>query len=174
MNYCSEEGKQELTKINLTFQSRQSLALLDIEKFSSWRRLLRVIAWIMRFISNSKRSRIQNSQETGNKQSNTKAETLESEEISNAEKYRVRETQSERFLDELTTVRGGGSISQETVRCRDCHHFWTVMESYVWVADSKRPTYLTMPNTLLYYRRNITFQDLSSPTSTIKDITSSE
>ena len=42
------------------------------------------------------------------------AETLESEEISNAEKYWVRETQNERFLDELTTVRGGGSISRNS------------------------------------------------------------
>ena len=106
LNDCSEEGKQELAKINLPFQSRQSLPLLDIEKFSSWRRLLRVTAWIVRFISNCKRTRIQNSQDTGNKQSNSMAATLESEEISNAEKYWVRETQSERFLDELTTVRG--------------------------------------------------------------------
>ena len=101
----SEEGKQELAKINLTFQSRQSLPLLDIEKFSSWRRLLRVTAWIVRFISNCKRTGIQNSQETGNKHR-----------ISNAEKYWVRETQGERFLDKLTTVRGE-EVSQETVRC---------------------------------------------------------
>ena len=68
----------------------------------------------MRFISNCKRTRIQNSQETGNKQSNLTAETLESEEISNAEKYWVQETQSECFLDELTTVRGGASISRNS------------------------------------------------------------
>ena len=111
LNDCSEEGKQELAKINLTFQSRQSLPLLDIEKFSSWRRLLRVTAWIVRFISNCKRTIIQNSQKTGNKQSNSMAATLESEEISNAEKYWV---QSERFLDELTSVRGRGSISRNS------------------------------------------------------------
>ena len=43
---CSEEGKQELAKINLTFQCKQSLPLFDIERFSSWRRLLGFTAWI--------------------------------------------------------------------------------------------------------------------------------
>ena len=65
---CSEEGKQELAKINLTFQCKQSLPLFDIQRFSSWRRLLGVTAWILRFISRSKGVRHQKSQETGNKQ----------------------------------------------------------------------------------------------------------
>ena len=33
---CSEEGKQELAKIKLTFQCKQSLPLFDIQRFSSW------------------------------------------------------------------------------------------------------------------------------------------
>jgi len=35
MSDCSEEGKQELAKINLTFHCKQSLPLFDIERFSS-------------------------------------------------------------------------------------------------------------------------------------------
>ncbi|PFX25917.1 hypothetical protein AWC38_SpisGene9441 [Stylophora pistillata] len=59
-NDCSERSKRELTKINLTFQSKKGLPLFDIERFSSWRRLSGVTAWILRFISKSKRARLQN------------------------------------------------------------------------------------------------------------------
>ena len=83
---CSE-GKQELAKIHLTFQCKQSLPLFDIQKFSSWHRLVRVTAWILRFISTSKRARLQKSQGTGNKQNDSLQKVLEPEEISNAERY---------------------------------------------------------------------------------------
>ena len=94
---CSEEGKQELAKINLTFPCKQSLPLFDIQRFSSWHRLLGVTAWILRFISKSKRARHQKSQETGNKQSVSLGKVLESEEISNVERYWVRETRSKLY-----------------------------------------------------------------------------
>ena len=55
---CTEEGKQELAKISLTFQSNRSFPLLDADRFSSWLKLLRVTAWIMRFISRCKRARL--------------------------------------------------------------------------------------------------------------------
>ena len=96
---CSEEGKQELAKINLTFQCKQSLPLFDIQRFSSWHWLLGVTAWILRFIFRSKRARHQKSQETGNRQNDSLEKVLEPEEISNTERYWVRETQRERFLD---------------------------------------------------------------------------
>ena len=35
LNDCSEEGKQELAKINLTFQFKKTLYLFDIDRFSS-------------------------------------------------------------------------------------------------------------------------------------------
>ena len=111
---CSEEGKQELAKINLTFQCKQTLPLFDIQRFSSWRRLLRVTAWILRFISRSKRARHQKSQETGNKQNYSLEKVLQPEEISNTERYWVRETQTECFSEELTTLRGGGSVSRSS------------------------------------------------------------
>ena len=107
---CSEEGKQELAKINLAFQCKQSLPLFDIQRFSSWRRLLRVIAWILRLISRSKRARHQKSQKTGKRQNDSLEKVLEPDEISNAERYWVRETQRERFSEELTTLRAGGSV----------------------------------------------------------------
>ena len=107
---CSEEDKQELAKINLTFQCKRSLPLFDTQRFSSWRRLLGVTAWILRFISRSKRARHQKSQETGNRQNDSLEKVLEPEEISNAERYWVRETQRERFSEELTTLRAGGSL----------------------------------------------------------------
>ena len=110
LNDCSEEGKQELAKINLTFQCKKTLPLFDIERFSSWRRLLGVTAWILRFISTSKRARLQKSQETENEQNDLLKKVLEPKEISDAEKYWVEETQRERFLEELTTLRGGGSV----------------------------------------------------------------
>ena len=115
---CSEEGKQELAKINLTFRCKQSLPLFDIQRFSSWRRLLGVTAWILRFISRSKRAKHQKSQETGNKQNDSLGKVLEPEEISNAQRYWVRETQTERFSEELTTLRGGGSVSRSSPEWR--------------------------------------------------------
>ena len=68
----------------------------------------------MRFISRSKRVRHQKSQETGNKRNDSLEKVLEPEEISNAERYWVRETQTERFSEELTTLRGGGSVSRSS------------------------------------------------------------
>ena len=87
LNDCSEEGKQELAKINLTFQCKKTLTLFDIERFSSWRRLLGVTTWILRFISKSKRARLQKSQETGNDQNRSLEKVLEPKEISDAERY---------------------------------------------------------------------------------------
>ena len=86
-NDCSEEGKQELAKINLLFQCKQSLPLFDVQRFSSWHRLLGVTAWILRFIS--RRVRHQKSRETGNKQNDSLEKVLEPEEISNTERYWV-------------------------------------------------------------------------------------
>ena len=40
-------------------QRKQSLSLFDIQRFSSWRRLLGVTAWILKFIFKSKRTRHQ-------------------------------------------------------------------------------------------------------------------
>lgn len=84
---CSEEGKQKLAKINLTFQFKQSLLLFDIHRFSSWRQLLGVTAWILRFLSRSTRVRHQKRQETRSKQNDTLKKVLEPEEISNTEWY---------------------------------------------------------------------------------------
>ena len=55
---CTEEGKQELSKISLTFQTNRSFPLLDADRFPSWLKLVRVTAWIMRFISPCKRARL--------------------------------------------------------------------------------------------------------------------
>ena len=44
---CTEKGKQELLKINFTFQGKKSLPLLDAEKFSSWLRLLSTTAYVL-------------------------------------------------------------------------------------------------------------------------------
>ena len=112
---CTEEGKQELAKISLTFQSNRSFPLLDAERFSSWLKLLRVTAWIMRFISRCKRARLHRmqaseliySQETDVGQSSSPEKVLDLEEMKNAEKYWLRETHRERFSEELTTLRQG-------------------------------------------------------------------
>ena len=41
-------------------------------------------------------------------------ETLEPEEIKNAERYWVREAQRERFTEELTNLKGGGTVSKSS------------------------------------------------------------
>lgn len=41
-------------------------------------------------------------------------ETLEPGEIKNAEKYWVREAQGERFTEELTNLKGGGTVSKSS------------------------------------------------------------
>ena len=115
---CTEEGKQELAKISLTFQSNRSFPLLDAERFSSWLKLLRVTAWIMRFISRCKRARLHRmqaseliySQETDVGQSSSLEKVLDLEEMKNAEKYWLREVQRERFSEELTTLRQGRNV----------------------------------------------------------------
>ena len=115
---CTEEGKQELAKISLTFQSNRSFPLLDADRFSSWLKLLRVTAWIMRFISRCKRARLHRmqaseliySQETDVGQSSSLEKVLDLEEMKNAEKYWLRETQRERFSEELTTLRQGRNV----------------------------------------------------------------
>ena len=146
---CIEEGKQELAKIKLTFQCKRSLPLFGIQRFSYWRRLSGVTAWISRFISRSRRARHQKRQETRNKPNESLEKGLEPEEINDAERYWVRETQTERFSEELTTFRGE-EASREAVRCGGCHHLWTVMESYVSVGHYKCPIYPTMSKTLSY------------------------
>ena len=92
------------------FQCKQSLPQFDIQRFYSWCRLLGVTAWILRFISRSKRTRHQKNQKTGNRQKDSLEKVLEPEEISNAERCWVRETQREHFLEELTTLRAGGNV----------------------------------------------------------------
>ena len=114
---CTEEGKQELLKINFTFQGKKSLPLLDAEKFSSWLRLLRTTAYVLRFISKCKKEQRNVSSDNQEKNvwpnANLK-ETLEPEEIKNAEKYWVFEAQRERFTEELTNLKGGGTVSKSS------------------------------------------------------------
>ena len=115
---CSEEGQQELAKIHLTSQCKQPLPLLDVQSFLPDAALLGVTAWIFRFISKSKRARLQKSQGTGNKQNDSLEYVLEPEEISSAKRYWVRETQRARFWEELTTLRGGGSVLRSNLLWR--------------------------------------------------------
>lgn len=107
-----------MAKIHLTFQCKQFLPLFDIQKFSSWRRLSGVTAWILRLISKSEIARLQKSQETGNVQNDSLEKVLEPEEISNTERYWVREIQKKCFSEELTTLRGGGSVLRSSPLCR--------------------------------------------------------
>ena len=100
--------------MNLTFQCKRSLPLFGIQRFSSWRRLSGVTAWISRFISRSRRARHHKRQETRNKLNDSLEKGLEPEEINNAERYWVRETQTEPFSEELTTLRGRGSVSRSS------------------------------------------------------------
>ena len=119
---CTEEGKQELSKINLSFQSKKSLLLFDAEKFSSWLRLLRITAYVLRFIFKCKIAGLQKEQKnvsSDNQEKNTGPdvnleEALEPEEIKNVERYWVREAQRERFTEELTNLKGGGTVSKKS------------------------------------------------------------
>ena len=58
----------------------------------------------------SNRARLQKSHETGNRENVSLEKVLEPKEIGNAEMYWVREINRKRFSEELTTVRGGGSV----------------------------------------------------------------
>ena len=88
--------------------------MFGIQMFSSWRQLSGVTAWISRLISRSRRARHQKRQETRNKLNDSLEKGLEPEEINNAERYWLRETQTERFSEELTTLRGRGSVSRSS------------------------------------------------------------
>ena len=52
---CTEEATKELTAAPLTFHTARVESRLDPENFSSWIRLLRITAWVLRFVTRTRK-----------------------------------------------------------------------------------------------------------------------
>ena len=73
---------------------------IDLNRFSNWLRLKRVVAWIYRFGSNC----------TTPKKTRKMDKALSLEELTTAEAHIVKEVQQEAFQDELRIIKGGKAV----------------------------------------------------------------
>ena len=73
---------------------------IDLKRISNWLRLKRVVAWVLRFVSNCAIPKMTRKVDT----------VLSLEELNAAEAHIVKEVQQEAFQDELRTIRGGETV----------------------------------------------------------------
>ena len=81
----------------------QSPPLIPFDRFSTFTRLVRVTAWIMRFITNC-RSRKRNTQRDNN--------PLSIEELNNATCYWIKTVQNESWTSEIHAFKKGSNLKQ--------------------------------------------------------------
>lgn len=115
---------------------------LDIEKFSSWKKMVRVQCYVLRFISNLRARKLQTSMQLG---------IINKNEFFNAEQTLYKHAQSEYYLDEIALLKRNGRIAksseiyrlspfldpQNLMRCGG-----RLQESNVLSEDSKNPIIL--------------------------------
>ena len=87
----SEDCQAEIAKPKMTFATDVSEPLMDPLKYSSWTRLIRITAWVMRFVAklSTKVKKRDNLPEAQLK------ETLPPAELDEARKFWVKQAQSE-------------------------------------------------------------------------------
>ena len=73
---------------------------IDLKRISNWLRLKRVVAWVLRFVSNCAIPKMTRKVDT----------VLSLDELNAAEAHIVKEVQQEAFQDELRTIRGGETV----------------------------------------------------------------
>ena len=77
-----------------------NVAIVEVNKYSSWSRLKRVTAWCFRFINNIKRARVKR-----------KMTDLDNDDLDHAECYIIRNSQQEFFADDYSRLSAGKPIS---------------------------------------------------------------
>lgn len=98
---CSDEMKRE--SCLLCFISSESFSCLpDINKFSSWLKLIRTTGWCLRFVK-----KLRNHHEQFQKE-------LTVEEIEEAEKIWIKKSQYESFLEDLKKIKDGKFINTQS------------------------------------------------------------
>ena len=110
----SEDYLAEIAKSKMTFAAEISQTWLDPLKFSSWTRLIRVTAWVLRFVGKLL-TKVKKSAKPENPEIETCEEvTLTPAELDKAGKLWVKQAQMERFAKEIKELKGGKVVSRQS------------------------------------------------------------
>ena len=104
----------EIAKSKMAFAAEISQTWLDPLKFSSWTRLIRVMAWVLRFVAKLL-AKVKKSAKPENPEYETCGEViLTPAELDKAEKLWVKQAQMESFAKEIKELKGGGEVSKQS------------------------------------------------------------
>ena len=120
----SEDCLAEIAKSKMTFAAEISQTRLDPLKYSSWTRLIRVTAWVLRFVAKLL-AKVKKAPKPENPEIETcREDTLTPAELDRAGKLWVKQAQMERFPKEIKELRGGKEVSKQ----RDLKPLTTIMD----------------------------------------------
>ena len=93
----------EIRKSAIVQVTYKFVPLLDMTRFSTWKRIVRVFAWVTRFLNNCRKN-----------QSSSNSASLALDEINNAELKALSQVQNECFQAELSFLRENESVSHKS------------------------------------------------------------
>ncbi|KAK3704312.1 hypothetical protein QZH41_007496 [Actinostola sp. cb2023] len=108
---CTEEARKESTRVNIALAVHQVNELLDAERFSNWVKLLRVTAWVLRFVTTLKASR---GKTVRGKVDEQQSDSLTTEEMERAEKYWICRVQRNEFHEDCEELKTGKALSKSS------------------------------------------------------------
>jgi len=108
---CTEEARKESTRVNIALAVHQVNELLDVERFSNWVKLLRVTAWVLRFVTTLKASR---GKTVRGKVDEQQSDSLTTEEMERAEKYWICRVQRNEFHEDCEELKTGKALSKSS------------------------------------------------------------
>ena len=109
-----EDYLPEIAKSKMTFAAEISQTWLDPLKFSSWTRLIKVTAWVLRFVAKLL-AEVKKSAKPENPEIETCGEvTLTTAELDKARKLWVKQAQMERFAKEIMELKGGKEVGKQS------------------------------------------------------------
>ena len=110
----SEDYLAEIAKSKMAFAAEISQTWLDPLKFSSWTRLIRVTAWVLRFVAKLL-TKVKKSAKPENPEYENCGEViLIPAELDKAGKLWVKQAQMERFAKEIKELKGEGEVSKQS------------------------------------------------------------
>ena len=110
----SEDYLAEIAKSKMAFAAEISQTWLDPLKFSSWTRLIRVTAWVLRFVAKLL-AKVKKSAKPENPEYETCGEViLNPAELDKAGKLWVKQAQMERFAKEIKELKGGREVNKQS------------------------------------------------------------
>ena len=111
MEKRSEDYLAEIAKSKMTFAAEISQTRLDSLNFSSWTRLIRLTAWVLRFVAKLL-AKVKRSAKRQNFEIETCGEViLTPAELDKAGKLLLKKAQMERFAKEIKELKGGEEVS---------------------------------------------------------------